>query len=481
MQRLSGTDSLFLAMETPSWHQHVGGVTILEPGPRGLTYDDVLASVEARIGYAPKFTWKLSTVPLGLDRPVWVDDPDFDPRRHVKRIGVPSPGGAKEVGELCGQLLSTQLDRSRPLWEVWMLEGLAGGRVGFLMKYHHCLLDGMAGAGLATALLDLDPDADGPLVPMPGEEESRAGGISGVDIAAGVAGRWVTAPFGYGRYAVGMAAKGLALARHLARSDAGSNLMGPKTSLNEAVSHRRQLAFTSVAMDDVKRLKEHHGVKVNDVVLALCSTALRTYLDDRGELPARSLTSGVPVSTRAEGDDTHDNQVSTMFVSLATDVADPVERLQAIKASTSSAKEMSQALGARKIQSLGEVAAPAIVGNAIRALYATSAMSRGPFRINTLVSNVPGPPVELYMCGAKVAGIYPSSVILEGMGTNFTVLSNMGRLDVGLHVDPDLVPEPWLIIEAFQAALAELMAASGLGEPTPVRDPFSVPLEEVTA
>lgn len=128
MKRLSGTDSLFLSMETPSWHQHVGGLSVLEPGPRGLGFEDVLASVAERIGYAPKFTWKLATTPLGLDRPGWVDDPDFDVRRHVNRIGVPSPGGAKEVGEVCGTLLSSQLDRGRPLWEIWVLDGLAGGR-----------------------------------------------------------------------------------------------------------------------------------------------------------------------------------------------------------------------------------------------------------------------------------------------------------------------------------------------------------------
>lgn len=477
MKRLSGTDSLFLAMETPSWHQHVGGLTVLEPGPRGLGFEDILASVTERIGFAPKFTWKLATTPLGLDRPVWVDDPDFDVRRHVNRIGVPSPGGAKEVGEVCGTLLSRQLDRSRPLWEIWVLDGLAGGRVGILMKYHHCLLDGVAGASLATALLDLDPDADGPLVPFPSPDESRAGDISTLDILGGIASRWTTGPFNYGRYGLGLATKGLMMAGHMLRDDETRAIVrGPRTSINAAVGPRRQLAFASVAMDDVRRLKDAHGVKVNDVVLALCGTALRGYLDGRGELPEAPLTSGVPVSTRAEGDDSLDNQVTTMFVSLATDQADPVERLEAIHRSSTSAKEMAAAMGARQIQSLGEVAAPVILSNAIRAAYATSMMSRGPFCVNTLVSNVPGPPVDLYMSGAKVTGIYPSSVILEGMGTNFTVLSNVDRLDFGLHVDPDLVPDPWLIADAIPVALAELFAASGLGEPTPVADPFALPV-----
>lgn len=479
MKRLSGTDALFLSMETPSWHQHVGGLTVLEPGPRGLSYADILTSVRERIGYAPKFTWKLASTPLGLDRPAWVDDPDFDVRQHVNRIGVPSPGGAKEVGEVCGMLLSSQLDRSRPLWEIWVLEGLAGGRTGILMKYHHCLLDGLAGAGLATALLDLDPEADGPLVPFPTAEKSTAGDLGALEVLGGIASRWATAPLSYGRYGVGLAAKGATMLTRMVRDDASRTrlprVFGPRTPLNEAVGHRRQLAFASVAMSDVRRLKDAHGVKVNDVVLALCGTALRGYLADRGELPEAPLTSGVPLSTRAEGDDTLDNQVTTMFVSLATHLDDPVERLRAIHASSLGAKDLAQATGATRIESLGKVAAPLLVSAAVRALYATSAMSKGPFCVNTLVSNVPGPPVDLYMCGAKVTGIYPSSVILEGMGTNFTVLSNMDRLDFGLHVDPDLVPDPWAIADAIPRALAELFEASGLGTPTPVTDPFAVP------
>jgi len=215
-------------------------------------------------------------------------------------------------------------------------------------------------------------------------------------------------------------------------------------------------------------------VKVNDVVLALVGGALRQYLSTLGELPDAPLVSGVPVSTRAEGDTTQDNQISTMFTSLATDLADPIERLQAVHASTQGAKEMQRAIGARQIQSIGEVATPLLLGTAIRTLYRSELMSRSPLRINTLVSNVPGPPFDLYTCGAKVTGIFPSSVILEGMGLNVTVMSYGERLDFGLHVDPDLVPDPWAIAAAVPEAMAELMGASGLGEPTAVADPFAV-------
>ena len=175
MRRLSGTDALFLSAETPAWHQHVGGLTILEPGKRTVTFDDVLAMIGERVVGAPKFRWKLKNMPLGLDRPVWVDDKDFDVRRHVRRIGVPAPGGFHETAEVAGMILSSQLDRNQPLWELWFLEGLAGGRVGLVMKYHHCLLDGMAGASLATILMDIEPDATGPITPFPPPEEQTAG------------------------------------------------------------------------------------------------------------------------------------------------------------------------------------------------------------------------------------------------------------------------------------------------------------------
>jgi WS/DGAT/MGAT family acyltransferase len=476
MRRLAGTDALFLSMETPSWHQHVGGLTILDPEGREVGFQRLLANVERRIPLAPKFRWKLQEVPFGLDRPVWVDDPDFDVRKHVRRIGVPSPGGARETAEVAGQLLGYQLDRRRPLWELWYLEGLANGRVAMVMKYHHCLLDGVAGASLATVLMDLEPEPDpAGIPPLPPPEEASAGPTpSELELFGRGLVPDLGLPVRLARY-VGTSAARLGTMANFLRRDERSRtalMRAPRTPFNAAVGPNRALAFASVSLDDVRAVKQHHGVKVNDVVLALSAGALRHYLAGLGELPEDPLISGVPVSTRAEGDDAMDNQVSTMFVSLATDVADPVERLLAIHASSTSAKEMGEAVRARQIQSLGEVASPLILGTAIRAVYGAQLIARSPMRINTLVSNIPGPPVPLYTCGARVTGIYSSSVILEGMGVNITVLSYIDRLDFGVHVDPDLVPDPWAIAEGVPEALAELLEASGLGAPTAVEDPF---------
>ena len=473
MKRLGGTDALFLSLETPSWHQHVGGLSIIDPQDRNILFDEFVIKVKDRLPYAPKFTWKLKETPLGLDRPMWVDDDEFDVRRHVRRIGLPSPGGARELGEVVGTLMSTQLDRRWPLWEMWFIEGIAGGKVAIFLKYHHCLLDGVAGASLATVLLDIEPDATVPLAPLPTPEESKAGPDPGdLELLARTLLAQPSRPLHLARYLTGLAGKGLAAINSL-RSDQENRaiLRAPVTPFNAPIGPRRELAFASVSMHDVHALKLQHDVKVNDVVLALTAGALRRYLQKHDKLPDAPLVTAVPVSTRPEGDRSLDNQISNMFVSLATDVADPVERLQAVKRSTQSAKAMRNAIGAREIQSIGEVASPLILGTAIRTIYRTSLMSRIPLRVNTVVSNVPGPNIPLYMCGGKVVAVFPSSVILEGMGLNVTVFSYLDRVDFGIHVDPDLVPDVWVLANEVPAALTELMEASGLGTPTPVEMP----------
>jgi diacylglycerol O-acyltransferase len=476
MRRMAGTDSLFLSLETPSWHQHVGGLTILQPvGPETVTFEQILARVAERIHLAPKFTWKLRTMPFGLHRPAWVDDPDFDVRRHVHRIGVPQPAGARELGEVSGMLLSSQLDRRKPLWELWFLEGLPERRVALLMKYHHCLLDGLAAASLATALMDLEPHPTSSLVEPPPKEEAEAGPEPGTaELLARSLVPDPAAPVRMARFAGNGVLKGLTAADRLRRDGENRALLrAPKTPFNGPIGPRRELAFASVALDDVRRVKAACDAKVNDVVLALCSSALRSYLVKKDELPASPLVTAVPVSTRGEEEEVVDGQKLTMmFVSLATDLDDPLERLRAITRSTRSAKEMTKAVGARQIQSIGELASPLILSVAIRAAYETKLTSRTPVRVNTLISNVPGPPVPLYTCGAEVTGIYPSSVILDGMGLNITVFSYLDRIDFGLHVDPDLVPDVWDVAEAIPSALSELLVAADLPGPTPVKDPF---------
>jgi WS/DGAT/MGAT family acyltransferase len=274
----------------------------------------------------------------------------------------------------------------------------------------------------------------------------------------------------YGSQFIGRSIAAAQFARH--GGDAPTLSSVPRTSFNEEIGPHRALSFASVSFDDVRALSKHQDVKVNDVVLTLCSGAIRRYLANRDELPTQPLVSGVPVSTRAEGDTAMDNQIATMHVSLASHIEDPLERLGAIHRSSQSAKEMTDAVRARHIQSIGETAPPLLLNFAIRTAASTHLMNRLPTATNLLVSNVPGPPVPLYAAGAKVLGIYSTSVILEGMGLNITLFSYEDRMDFGLLMDPDLVDDPWELAEGIPMALEELMAAAGLGEPSDVDHPF---------
>jgi len=476
MRRLSGTDALFLAGETPAWHQHVAGLSIIDPrGVAGFSYEAVVRSIGERLPLIPKLTWKLREVPLGLHRAVWVPDPDFDVRRHVRRIGVAVPGGPHETAETVGQILSTQLDRRHPLWEIWYIDGVVNGRVGLLMKYHHCLLDGVAGSGMAALLFDFEPSpTKQPIRPLPPPEPEPNDAWFFVQAVVSS----LSAPCRLARYGARLARRGIdtvgyAVSQH-PKPDVSAMLQAPRTSFNHSIGARRSMAFTSVALRDVKALREHYDVKINDVVLALCSGALRNYLDGRRELPRRTLTAGVPVSTRVEGDASLDNQISYIVVPLATDVDDPTERLFAIHRHTVAAKELRAAMGVHSVGSIGETAPPWMLAAAMRIAYASHLLSYVPGMMNTIVSNVPGPTYPLYLAGARLTGIFSASVILEGMGLNMTIFSFADRVDFGIHVDPDLVPRPWDLAAGVHGALTELMTAADLGAPTSVEDAFGL-------
>jgi diacylglycerol O-acyltransferase / wax synthase len=476
MRRMSGTDSLFISGETPNWHQHAGGLAILDAADvPGFGFDDVLRTVSDRLALIPKLTWKLKPVPLRLDRAVWVDDADFDIRRHLHHITVRAPGGPRETAAAVAPIFSRQLDRRYPLWEFWYLDGIVNGRVAVAMKFHHCMLDGGAGGVLATLLLDTEPSPkprETPPLPPPEREPS------GLRLLAEGLVPAATAPLRAAGYAVRNVRRGVELGRQIVSGrltpDIGAMLRAPKTSFNARIGPMRSLAFKSVSLADVKALRRHFDVKVNDVALALCSGALRTYLQDRGELPDQSLTAGIPVSIRAEGDVSLDNQLSYLVVPIATDIADPEARLRAIVRHTAAAKEVHKVMRANPVGSIGDTAPPFVLGTLLRLAYEAHVLSYVPGMMNTIVSNVPGPPMTLYMGGARLTGIFSASVLLDQMGLNITLFTFGDRVDFGLHVDPDLVEDPWAIADAIPDALAELMAAAGLGLATPVEDAFGI-------
>lgn len=472
MKKISGQDQLFLSTETRDWHQHIAGLTVFDLSERpGFSFDDAVARLEERLALAPKFRWRLKHVPFGLDRPGWIDDHAFDIRRHVRRIGVPEPGGREEVADLLGQIMTTQLDRRYPLWEYWYIDGLANDRAAAVLKFHHALLDGVAGASLATMLADLSPDADPP--PVPDDLPSAGREPSDAELMVRSIIPNTRTPFRIARYLGEAASRGLAMLDYQRRSDNPPKVIGvPRTRWNQKIGPRRTVAFASVSLEDAKALRKRHDVKINDVVLALVAGALRAYLVDRDELPAESLVVGVPISTRAADDAELGNKIAQMAVTLSTDIEDPIARLLQIHRNSQSSKEMTEVMRARRIQSLGETAPPLMLDLAIAAIHHTGAIAAIPTAMNAVVSNVPGPPFPVYFAGVPITGMFPGSVIMEGMGLNVTVLSYMDRIDIGLSADPELVPDLWEMADLMPAAMEELMQASGLGPATPVVDAF---------
>jgi len=463
MQRLSGLDASFLYLESSAQPLHVCSILEIDPStiPGGYTFDRLRDALTQRIKAKPEFREKLADNRFNLDHPVWVEDSDFDVDRHLHRIALPSPGGRVELGEICGHIASLTLDRTRPLWEMWIIENVggadadAGGQLAVLTKVHHACVDGVTGANLMSQLCTTEPDAPAP------DPVDGVGGGSDLEIALSGAFKFATRPLKLANVVpstlttvvdtVRRARSGLTMAAPFA---------APKTRFNATVTGRRNVAFAQLDLEDVKAVKNQFGVKVNDVVMALVAGVLRRFLLDRDELPESTLVAMVPVSVHDKSDRPGRNQVSGMFASLHTDVEDPAERLRAIAAANSVAKQHSAAIGATLLQDWSQFAAPAVFGVAMR-VYASSRLTSAVPVHNLVVSNVPGPQEPLYFLGGQVNAMYPLGPIFHGSGLNVTVMSLNGTLDVGLISCPDLLPDLWDMADDFEVALKELLNAAG--------------------
>ena len=463
MQRLSGLDASFLYLESSAQPLHVCSILEIDPStiPGGYTFDRLRDALTQRIKAMPEFREKLADNRFNLDHPVWVEDSDFDVDRHLHRIALPSPGGRVELGEICGHIASLTLDRTRPLWEMWIIENVggadadAGGQLAVLTKVHHACVDGVTGANLMSQLCTTEPDAPAP------DPVDGVGGGSDLEIALSGAFKFATRPLKLANVVpstlttvvdtVRRARSGLTMAAPFA---------APKTRFNATVTGRRNVAFAQLDLEDVKAVKNQFGVKVNDVVMALVAGVLRRFLLDRDELPESTLVAMVPVSVHDKSDRPGRNQVSGMFASLHTDVEDPAERLRAIAAANSVAKQHSAAIGATLLQDWSQFAAPAVFGVAMR-LYARTGLSGARPVHNLVVSNVPGPQVPLYFLGSEVKAMYPLGPIFHGSGLNITVMSLTGKLDVGIVSCPELLPDLWELADDFEVALDELLESAG--------------------
>ena len=459
MERLSGLDAGMLYSESTTVPLHVCSVMELDPSTMsgGYSFATFCAEVEKRVPAVPEFRCKLADNDFNLDHPVWVEDEEFELSRHLNRVALPSPGGRQELSEVCGHIASVPLDRSKPLWEMWVIEGLGGsaaedgGDVVLMIKVHHAAVDGVSAANLLDKLCDIEPNAATP------EPVDGPGAVPAWAIAADGLWRFVTLPWQLTR-AVPVAASMIAktVGRVVSGESMAAPFTAPTTRFNGTLTAERTIATVQLDLDDVKKAKNQCDAKVNDVVMALCAGALRGYLADHGELPDKPLIAMVPSSVQGMTDRPGRNQLSGMFCNLQTHIEDPVQRLHAIAESNRHAKEHSASLGPTLLldlaQSISRGAFGAMMGLMSRSPLGNTAIH------NVIVSNVPGPPTTLYSGGAEVKGLYPLGPIFPGSGLNITVVSVADKLNVGIISCPQLADDLWDLADRFKSELSDLLA-----------------------
>ncbi len=461
VERLPGVDAGFLYMETPSLHMHTLKVALIDVTgvPGGYSFDRLQEELAARLHLLPPFRRRVVRVPFQVHHPVWVEDRDFDQSQHVRRDLLPAPGGMRELEEHIGRLASTQLDRSRPLWEIHVCEGLADGRVAVVTKMHHALADGVAANALLANIMDLLPEA---LPPVPREPWVGEPTPARADLLRAAVRDWFVQLLSVPALLRKTARSLTAVTRHKRASTVATPrpiLDTPRTSFNGAITAARSFATVSLPIDDFKRVRKAHGVTLNDVVLAVVSGAMRRWLDARDEHPKSSLIAGVPVSTdsaeaavRLGG-----NRVSNLFTSLHTDIADPVERLLAISRTTTEAKAVQNALGLDLLESWVQFTPPGPFNAFMRAYSHLRAADLHAAPFNLVVSNVPGPPVPVHIAGARLSALYSVGPILQGIGLNVTVWSYLEQMSFAALACPDTLEDLPGLVAGLADALDELL------------------------
>jgi diacylglycerol O-acyltransferase len=495
MKQLSGLDAAFLYMETPNTYGHVNGLAIYDrPSPDFDPYAAVYQRFGSLVGHLEPLRRRVVEVPFGLDHPYWIDDPNFDLDFHVRQIGLAPPGAADQLAEQVARIIGRRMDRSRPLWEVYVIEGLGDGRWAMLTKTHHATIDGAAGVIMLKLMTDESADAPWPWEPVEWHGEALP---TDSELLRRAMNHLVANPVKAARLSLQMVrnvadAAGLtslsdmaSKSRELITSTAGRSEQAsaladqvrrvtmpltpaPATPWNKSVGPDRRFAMRSTALANIKRLKDATGGTVNDVVMAICAGALREYLLRHDALPDEPLRAMVPVSIRTGlEEDPWTNRVSSIIAELPTNCDDPIERVLRCKAAMNEAKHQLDLVPADAIMQATDTTSPVIATAAVRLMARLS--DRITLPINVVISNVPGPREALYFAGAKLDNYIPVSTISNGVGLNITVHSYEDRLDFGLVADRELVPDLWDLVDLHIDEIGRLFEASGAewAEPQP--------------
>jgi WS/DGAT/MGAT family acyltransferase len=466
MKALSGVDGAFLHLETQETPMHVASLHRfdLPRGYRGDFHTNLKRQIAARLHLAPIFTRRLAPMPLQFANPVWIEEDKVDLDYHVPRVSVPSPGTQHQFEDCAAGLHSELLDRGHPLWRVYVIDGLETGQVGLYIKVHHAVLDGMAGVALAKVLFDVGPRPPRirRVAPPPAEHPNM------VQLAAAAlkhdAGQYIkllrSLPELVRTVASTVSSKASGV-RGRTRAQLGKNFsFGPSTPLNVPITGERGFAAISVPFETLKQVAIAHQAKVNDVVLAVCSGALRRYLAHHGGVPRKSLIATMPISLRAAGNAEFTTQAMLTLVNLSTHISDPVKRLRAIRDAAGAMKALVHGASGVIATDFPSIGVPWLL-QGLAALYGHSGIAGAmPPIANVVISNVPGPQVPLYAAGARMATYWPLSITEHGVGLNITVLSYDGAMGFGFTTARSAVPDARELSAALEASLGEIVSKS---------------------
>ena len=470
MKHLSVVDGAFLHLESPEMPMHVGSLHLFEPPAnyRGNWYESVKDHIAKRMHLAPVFTRKLALMPFDLANPVWIHDDDIDLDYHIRYLVLPKPGSFAQLEALAARLHSSLLDRSRPLWEFYVIEGLADGRIGFYAKVHHAAVDGQAGVAMGRSIFDLTAEPR-PVKP-PRQSQSHRYQLGVAELLGAALQNQIQQVVETAKLVPSIAttlwaaAKDALETRRTEDADAKSSRkaaaaarfkFAPPTPFNTSITNQRAFAGVSLPLDEVKRIGKSFGASINDSVLWLCSTALRNYLKEGNELPEASLVAGVPISLRPEGDTSMNNQVTGTLIDLGTQIGDPLQRLKSIMTATAAMKRQMGTFGGIMPTDFPSLGAPWLMSG-MASLYGRSRIADWLRVANVTISNVPGSKVPVYLAGARMVDYYPVSIVVHGVALNITVQSHVDQLCFGLIACRRAVPDVRELATHMQRALEAL-------------------------